>query len=241
MIMLAVSSCTGDFAAASGATSLVVQAKEWALKPHTVSHSLAGITFMLGVGGLFTVWFSAYFGRLPVLFWFQVMASITAAWAAAAQSFNSFMAARILNGFFAVCAAGGGLMFINDMFFFHQRARMINIWSTAIIFSPFLGPQIMAAILSVASWRVGFWLDFGLIAFALLLVILLGDETFYPRHLAPDTIPPRKSRIMRLIGIEQLQAKYTDNTFWGSGSRVYQTICKPPVFLTCLFYFLDCK
>jgi MFS family permease len=240
MFMITVSASTGDFTAASGASALLAQAKEWGIESETVNHATAGITFMLGVGGLFTVWFSAYFGRLPVLFWFQIIATITVAWCAAAQSFNSYMTARILNGFFAVCAAGGGLMFINDMFFFHHRPRMINIWSTAIILSPFVGPQIMAAILQTQSWRVGMWLNFGLITFALVLTIFVGDDTFYPRHLPADRIPPRKSRVMRLIGIEQIRNKYTDNTFLGSGSRLYQTITKLPVFLTCLFYFFDC-
>jgi predicted MFS family arabinose efflux permease len=81
---------------------------------------------MLGVGGLVTVWLSAYFGRLPVLFWFNVLSAGTAAWSAAAQSFESYMASRILNGFFCVAAAGGGLMWIQDVWFFHQHARCVS-------------------------------------------------------------------------------------------------------------------
>lgn len=73
--------------------------------------------------------FSAYFGRLPVLFYFLVIALATAAWCAGATSFESFMAARILNGFFSTVSQVGGLMFIQDMFFFHERARKINIWA----------------------------------------------------------------------------------------------------------------
>jgi MFS family permease len=72
---------------------------------------------------------SAYFGRLPVVFWFLIFATMTAAWCAAATSFKSFMAARILNGFFSTVSQAGGLMFIQDMFFFHERARKINIWA----------------------------------------------------------------------------------------------------------------
>ena len=76
---------------------------------------------MLGAGGVVVVTLAAYFGRLPILFWFLVMALVTAIWCAAAQSFESFMAARILSGFFSTVAQGGGLMFINDLFFFHER------------------------------------------------------------------------------------------------------------------------
>jgi hypothetical protein len=87
---------------------------------------------------------SAYFGRLPVLFWFSILAFLTAAWSAAATTFQSFAAARILHGFFSTVAQAvsfsphlpicwktthgfainflqGGLMFIKDMFFFNEH------------------------------------------------------------------------------------------------------------------------
>lgn len=107
---------------------------------------------MIGAGGLFAVWFSAFFGRLPVLFFFSTVAVATSIWCAAAQSFHSYMAARILYGFFAASAAGGGLMWIKDMYFFHEHPRKINIWSTALILSPFLGALFMAAIVSATTW-----------------------------------------------------------------------------------------
>src|SRR4051812_11442002 len=84
----------------------------------TVNHSQVGNVFMLGAGGIFVVALSAWGGRLPVLFYFLVLAAATAAWCAAATTFESFMAARILNGFFSTVSQGGGLMFIFDMFFF---------------------------------------------------------------------------------------------------------------------------
>lgn len=92
------------------------------MTPDTVNHSQVGNVFMLGAGGVVVVALAAYFGRLPVLTWFLAVAFATAAWCAGATTFNSFMAARILNGFFSTVAQGGGLMFINDMFFFHERA-----------------------------------------------------------------------------------------------------------------------
>jgi predicted MFS family arabinose efflux permease len=61
---------------------------------------------MLGPGGLATIILSAYFGRLPVLFYFVIIAFLTAAWCSSATSFDSFMTARVLNGFFATVAQG---------------------------------------------------------------------------------------------------------------------------------------
>jgi hypothetical protein len=90
-----------DYGSATGAVTLIPQAAIWGISPDTVNHSQVGNVFMLGAGGLIVVALSAYFGRLPLIFWFLVMASATAAWCAAATSFESFMAARILNGFFS--------------------------------------------------------------------------------------------------------------------------------------------
>jgi len=72
---------------------------------------------------------SAYFGRLPIVFWFLLLSTATAAWCAGATNLDSFTAARVLNGFFSTVSQAGGLMFIQDIFFFHERARKINIWS----------------------------------------------------------------------------------------------------------------
>jgi MFS family permease len=130
------------------------------MSPDTVNHSQVGNVFMLGAGGIFVVALSAWAGRLPVLFYFLVLATATAAWCAAATTFQSFMAARILNGFFSTVAQGGGLMFIFDMFFFHERARKINIWAAFIILSPYMGPLFAAFIITTCPWPIPFWVYF---------------------------------------------------------------------------------
>lgn len=78
-----------------------MKTSEWEKSQKTIQQNLVGNIFCLGAGGLFTVLLSAYFGRLPVLFFFTSMAMGTSAWCAAATSFSSYLAARILNGFFS--------------------------------------------------------------------------------------------------------------------------------------------
>ena len=92
---------------------------------------------MLGVGGVFVVALSSYFGRLPILFWFTFTAVWTAAGDAGSETFHAFMAFRILNGFFSTVAQGGGAMFIEDLFFVHERARKLNILYAFVILSPY--------------------------------------------------------------------------------------------------------
>lgn len=84
----------------------IILGRIWGISEDTVNHSQAGNVFMLGPGGLATIILAAYFGRLPVLFYFVIIAFLTIAWCAAATSFDSFMTARVLNGFFSTVAQG---------------------------------------------------------------------------------------------------------------------------------------
>ncbi|PNY25390.1 Uncharacterized protein TCAP_04679 [Tolypocladium capitatum] len=226
-----------DYGSATGAVTLLPQAAIWNMSQDTVNHSQVGNVFMLGAGGVFVVALSAYFGRLPVLFWFLVMATATAAWCAAATTFDSFMAARILNGFFSTVAQGGGLMFINDIFFFHERARKINIWAGFIILSPYFGPLFTAFIISTQEWNVAFWLFFAMCGLALVLSVLFIPETYYNRR-HHDT-PSNGSRILTLIGVHQRRVDLLKpNTFVDALLRPVKVLIKLPIFLISFYYFL---
>lgn len=84
--------------------------REWMIPITTVQRSLVGNLFTIGAGGLFAIPLLRYFGRQPVLFYFLAVTFGTAVWCAAATSFDSYMAARILNGFFATVAQSVSLL-----------------------------------------------------------------------------------------------------------------------------------
>ena len=67
---------------------------------------------MLGAGGIAVIMLSTYFGRAPVLFWFLTVTVPTAAWCGAAVTFDSFMAARLVNGFFSTVGQAVRIIFI---------------------------------------------------------------------------------------------------------------------------------
>lgn len=193
---------------------------------------------MLGAGGLFVVALSAYFGRLPVLFWFAFTALWTATWCTGATTFESFMAARILNGFFSTVAQGGGLMFIKDIFFFHEHARKINIWASFIILSPYFGPLIAAFIISTQKWQWAFGVYTIETGLCLIAIVIFVDETFYDRKLPKEQRTPRKSKLQRLIGIEQWRSRHQRSTFKQALMRPVRVICKPIVLLSSIYYML---
>ncbi|TKA70092.1 hypothetical protein B0A55_08026 [Friedmanniomyces simplex] len=231
-----------DYGSATGAVTLLPQSAEWKLSSNFVNHSQVGNVFMLGAGGIFVVALAAYFGRLPVLFWFTFTAVWTAAGCAGAGPFSSFMAFRILNGFFSTVAQGGGLMFIKDLFYIHERARKINVWASFVILSPYFGPLITAFIISTQKWQWAFGVYTIMTGLCLLLQVLFAEETFFNRKIPTDERPPRTpgvaGKVSRLIGIEQWRTRKQRSTFRRAVMRPILVILKPTIFMSTVYYLL---
>ncbi|KAL9578112.1 MAG: hypothetical protein Q9203_007211 [Teloschistes exilis] len=225
LFVISATSFLPDYGSATGAVTLIPQSVEWHMSEDSVNHSTVGNLFMIGAGGIFTVAFAAYFGRLPVFFWFTVIAFATAAWCAGAGSFESFMTARILNGFFSTVAQGVGF------------SRKINIWSAFIIVSPYMGPLLSAFMLTKLEWQWPFWILTILTGLCMFAVAFFVDETYYDRRLPMEKQPPRRSRLLRVIGIEQWRSRHLRNTFWEAMMRPLQVIVKPTVFLSFVYFF----
>lgn len=241
LLIVSATAFLADFGSSMGAVTSVVQSNllphgQWDIPQTTVNHSLVGNLFMLGAGGIFVVILSIYFGRLPVLFWFLVVAICTAAWCGAAITFDSFMAARIVNGFFSTVGQAGGLMFINDMYFFHEHPRKINIWSGFIVLSPYLGPFCASFIVWRSTWRWTYYLVAIVSALCWLAVLALVDETYYNRQIPADRLSERRSRLLRLIGIEQWKSRDQRSSFRQALLRPFLAIVKLPVLLSFGYY-----
>ena len=62
------------------------------------------------------------------------------------------------------------------------------------------------------------------------------DETFYDRRIAPENQPRRKSRMARLIGIEQWRSRHQRIAFHHAVMRPVLTILKLPVLISSAYY-----
>ncbi|KAI0403285.1 major facilitator superfamily domain-containing protein [Xylaria palmicola] len=238
LFVVAFAALLPDYGSATGAVTLIPQAEQWHMSQDEVNHSQVGNVFMLGAGGIFVVTFSAYFGRLPVMFYFLAVALGTAAWCAGATNFESFETARILNGFFSTVAQVNGLIFIQDIFFFHERARKINIWASFFILSPYLGPLLAAFQIVTKPWPTPFWVYTAATALGLALTIVFLEETYYDRRIVQSEQPDRGNRVTGLLGIPQWKSRGQRNTFLQAWMRPVRVISKPTVFLSCFYYFL---
>jgi len=127
-------------------------------------------------------------------------------------------------------------MFIQDIFFFHERARKINIWSSFIIVSPYVGPLLTAFMIETQRWQIPFWVYFAMNGVAMVLVIGWLQETYYDRTIPAGEQPAKGSRIERLVGTAQFKSRHLRNTFGQACWRTVSVILKPIVFISCLFY-----
>ena len=158
----------------------------------------------------------------------------TCVWSAAATSFDSYLAARIINGFFCSVGQGGALMWVKDLFFFHEHPRVINYIEFSIILSPYLGPLIASFIVSGTTWRWAFWVCTILASIGWFFVFFL-DETLFDRNVPAI---PRGTYVSRLLGIQQAKS-WKQRSLLRSLSRPVVTITKLPVLIILVYYFLN--
>lgn len=100
-----------------------------------------------------------------------------------------------------------GLSIIHDMFFFHERARKINLWAMTFLIGPYFGPFISGFIIKAVDWRADFGILAAFYAATTLLIIAIGDETLFDRENAQNNIlgsglAYRAKLLIGLVGIQ---------------------------------------
>ena len=154
---------------------------------------------------------------------------------------------RTLQGFFGAPPQVIGLSIIHDMFFFHERARKVNIWAASFLIGPYLGPFISSLLLLQLQWRPDFGVLAGFYGLSLLMVVLLGDETLFDRDglekRQPNSKPTgerRKFSVSRhvslLLGIEGARNCAGRPRVWTVFVHQASLLLRPYLFLpTALF------
>ncbi|KAK0625388.1 major facilitator superfamily domain-containing protein [Bombardia bombarda] len=197
-----------DWTLTWGTTVFQLQAPEWSMTIEAVSQSVSPGIFMQGPGGLLSVPLCQRYGRLPVLFWSQLLSLAFTIGATFAPGYASFTAMRTLQGFCGAAPQVMGMSMIHDMFFFDERARKVNIWAASFLLGPYLGPFISSLLLQRIGWRADFAVLAGFYGVSVAMVVVLGDETLFEREGMGqvDGAGRRKPSVLRhvrlLLGIE---------------------------------------
>ncbi|EON61602.1 hypothetical protein W97_00817 [Coniosporium apollinis CBS 100218] len=221
-----------DWVITWGSTLFEMQAKDWHMKVPAVAQSMSGSIFMQGPGGLLAVPLCQRYGRLPVLFWSQLLTLVFTIGATVSPDYASFTACRTLQGFFGAPPQVIGLSMIHDMFFFHERARKINIWAFSFLIGPYLGPFISAFIAEKLWWKENFGVLCGFYAFSVLMVICFGDETLYDRDgrrsISSSGFGRRTSLLLGIAGFRECAGR---PTIWRVTKDQYSLLLRPYLLL----------
>lgn len=99
-----------------------------------------------------------------------------------------------------------------------------------------MGPLLAAFQLTKLKWEWPFWIYTIETGLCLIGIILFVDETYYNRRIPRSEQPPRQSRMLRLIGIEQWRSRKQRNTFLQAVLRPIRVVMKPTVFISVVYF-----
>ncbi|KIW99564.1 uncharacterized protein Z518_11303 [Rhinocladiella mackenziei CBS 650.93] len=160
----------------------------------------------MGLSNIFWVPMAIKYGRRVVYLACFALFIATIAWAGAAKSYGSALAARILMGFAAGPPEVLGPLTISDIFFLHERGAMVVIYTCMLNLGAGLGTVVDGLITKDLSWRVIYWVAGSLVGFVWLLMLFTFPETTYLRSAgafdeAPSTVAKEPSELS-VVAIE---------------------------------------
>ncbi|KAF4988893.1 hypothetical protein FDECE_14893 [Fusarium decemcellulare] len=169
---------------------------------HVERVSLTTGLYMMGMG-LGSVIFSPtaiLWGKRPVYLGSSILFIGTSLWAAWSPSFNSLLAARVFQGVAVSPVECLPSATIAEIFFLHERAYRIGIYTLLLLGGKNLVPLVSAAVIGGLGWRWVFWIMAMIIAFGAILLFLFVPETFWDRtpHARPRHPSKRPSFLRRL-------------------------------------------
>ncbi|KAF8880031.1 major facilitator superfamily domain-containing protein [Infundibulicybe gibba] len=213
LLIITLAAIVPDFDSGIGIAAIFALANQYDTTTGVINNMTSNWSiFLLGWGGLFAVMLIRRFGRLPVLFWSQLLALGFLIGATFAPNLKTFTAMRCLTAIFGTAPQVTGLYIVTDMYPFHLQARKLNIWTMGFIISPFLSPFAFGFLVARTTWRWAYGIGCLYSAVVVFLIVFFAQETMYDRTVRP--IPERPTtglryRIETLIGITGVKmAKY---------------------------------
>ncbi|KAG9780213.1 MFS general substrate transporter, partial [Aureobasidium melanogenum] len=143
----------------------------------------------LGIGSVIFCPTAILYGKRPVYLGSAVMFILTSVWCAKAPSYGHLAAARVFQGISVSPVECLPSATIAEIFFLHERAFRLGIYTLLLLGGKNLIPLVSAAIIQAKGWRWVFWIVTIVVGFGLCLLFFFVPETFW------DRTPRPKSRL----------------------------------------------
>jgi MFS family permease len=157
----------------------------------------------LGLGSIVLSPTAILYGKRPVYFVASICFIVTSIWCAVSPNYISLLIARIFQGFAVSSVECLPSASIAEIYFLHEKAYRLGIYTLLLLGGKNLVPLVSAAIISKMGWRWVFWIVAIVVGFCSLLLFLFVPETFWDRAPVPHK---RKTRSMSNLNIFRSRA-----------------------------------
>ncbi|EXM00503.1 putative MFS transporter [Fusarium oxysporum II5] len=149
----------------------------------------------LGIGAVIASPTAILYGKRPIYLAGAIIFIGTALWSGLSPSFESLLVARVFQGISISPVECLPSATIAEIFFLHERAYRIGIYTLLLLGGKNLIPLAGAAIIGKLGWRWAFFIMAMVVAFAFCLLFLFVPETFWDR--TPSRKPSHKPSLLR--------------------------------------------
>ena len=139
----------------------------------------------LGLGSIVLSPTAILYGKRPVYFVASICFIISSIWCAVSPNYISLLIARIFQGFAVSSVECLPSASIAEIYFLHEKAYRLGIYTLLLLGGKNLVPLVSAAIISKMGWRWVFWIVAIVVGFCSLLLFLFVPETFWDRAPVP--------------------------------------------------------
>lgn len=224
-------------------------AAKFAVSSDSISFNLVGIMQLTTGGGtFFTAAAAAVWGKRPVFIICVISLMATSAWGFFAGTFLSLTMMRVFQGFAAAPLETLVSATVSELFFVHEKGKMLSIWNLFVMG----GVKIGQFIASVIIQNLGFQATFGICALIyagiLPAMYFFVHETVYfapvaktevifdkaSLHVYEIIIPEVKKTYAQRLTI--FQGRVSQASFWNLAAKPLPLITFPAVIFSALTY-----
>jgi multidrug resistance protein len=139
----------------------------------------------LGLGSVVASPTAILYGKRPVYLGAIILFTLSSIWCALSPNYASLVVARIVQGFAVSPVECLPSATIAEIFFLHERAYRLGIYTLLLLGGKNLIPLVSAAIVQSLGWRWVFWITAIIVGFCFFLIFFFVPETFWDRAPRP--------------------------------------------------------
>ncbi|KXJ89514.1 major facilitator superfamily domain-containing protein [Microdochium bolleyi] len=160
-------------------------AEEYGVAVHSVALTTGLYMMGLGLGSIIFSPTAILYGKRPIYLYSAILFIASTIWCALSPTFVSLILARIVQGIAVSPVECLPSATIAEIFFLHERAYRIGIYTLLLLGGKNLVPLVSAAIMQALDWRWVFWIVAMIVGFCLALLFFFVPETFWDRSPIP--------------------------------------------------------